>query len=669
MLPTASRPEQQPPWPASVMGMAAILIVSPLHADAMNVFELGTVVVQGKRSTTNEKGERNLTAASMAEFNTDTVGKALSVTPGVALSHNGRNEEAVLIRGFDSRQVPLFLDGIPQYVPYDGYVDLGRFTTFDLAEIRIAKGAASLLYGPNIMGGAINLVTRRPEQEVEFNILTGVASGHERKVAANIGSNQGSWYLQAGGSYLDADHFPLGRGFTDHKTVPTDTGSHRQHAWRTDRKGSIKLGVTPNETDEYVLSYHRQEGQKGNPVYTGTSTRGIRYWQWPYWNKDSLYLISSTALDNDLTFKTRWYRDTYDNKLEAFTDDSYQHQLTNRDLPVTYNDETYGGAMELISRQWPSHELHVAFHYKHDRHRESNPLSATKQYRDQTYSAALEDMIEVNSDWHLRLGASYEVRNAKEADGGLTSNAYATNGLAELTYSLNNELELFGSVAQKTRIPTIKDRYSARMGRALPNPELQPEQARHLEFGIRGEPWHGGQGEAALFYSALSNTIQNVQIESTACRGHVCDQMQNIGRARHRGIELSLEQTLGEQWSTGFAYSFIDRDNMDNPDRPLFNTPRHRLFAHLEYQPSRQWQWQFSAEAEEGRTVAFSGSGGEKHRILSGFMVVNSKLTWTPTENWQFEVGAKNLTDHHYELADGFPMPGRLWFANTGYRF
>ena len=28
---------------------------------------------------------------------------------------------------------PVFLDGIPQYVPYDGYIDFGRFTTFDLA--------------------------------------------------------------------------------------------------------------------------------------------------------------------------------------------------------------------------------------------------------------------------------------------------------------------------------------------------------------------------------------------------------------------------------------------------------------------------------------------------------------------------------------------------------
>jgi len=62
----------------------------------------------------------------------------------------------VSIRGFDSREVPLFIDGIPVYVPYDGYVDLGRFTTADLAAIQVAKGFSSVAYGANTLGGAIS---------------------------------------------------------------------------------------------------------------------------------------------------------------------------------------------------------------------------------------------------------------------------------------------------------------------------------------------------------------------------------------------------------------------------------------------------------------------------------------------------------------------------------
>ena len=78
-----------------------------------------------------------------------------------------RNETTVYVRGFDMRQVPLFIDGIPIYTPYDGYADLGRFTTFDVAEVRVSKGFASVLYGPNALGGAINIVSRRPDGPVD----------------------------------------------------------------------------------------------------------------------------------------------------------------------------------------------------------------------------------------------------------------------------------------------------------------------------------------------------------------------------------------------------------------------------------------------------------------------------------------------------------------------
>lgn len=82
-----------------------------------------------------------------------------------------RNETGVFVRGFDLRQVPLFVDGIPVYVPYDGYADLRRFTTFDVSEIDVAKGFSSALYGPNTLGGAINVVSRRPERSFEGDVL------------------------------------------------------------------------------------------------------------------------------------------------------------------------------------------------------------------------------------------------------------------------------------------------------------------------------------------------------------------------------------------------------------------------------------------------------------------------------------------------------------------
>ncbi|WP_409976677.1 Plug domain-containing protein [Eikenella halliae] len=44
--------------------------------------------------------------------------QALEPLPGVNIDFSGgRNETGLRVRGYDARQVPLFLDGIPQYVP------------------------------------------------------------------------------------------------------------------------------------------------------------------------------------------------------------------------------------------------------------------------------------------------------------------------------------------------------------------------------------------------------------------------------------------------------------------------------------------------------------------------------------------------------------------------
>ncbi len=68
------------------------------------------------------------------------------------------------VRGFDIKHVPIFLDRIPIYVPYDGYPDLGRFSTFDLSEVILSKGFTSVLYGPNTMGCAINMISEHPSK-------------------------------------------------------------------------------------------------------------------------------------------------------------------------------------------------------------------------------------------------------------------------------------------------------------------------------------------------------------------------------------------------------------------------------------------------------------------------------------------------------------------------
>jgi iron complex outermembrane receptor protein len=239
-------------------------------------------------------GVTTVDASEMRTLDAKTVNEALAAAPGVTLYRTGpRNEGAVYIRGFDLRQIPLFIDGIPVYVPYDGYVDLDRFVTDDLSEVRVTKGMTSVLIGPNALGGAINLVTKRPTQLFEglFNVTYG--SGNERAFDANVGTMHPVWYFHGTGSWLESDNFPLAGSF-----VPTGTenGGARDNSARRDGKASAKFAWTPSGKGEYALSYVLQRGRKDDPVYTGSDALvKPRYWQWPDWDKDSVSGLEHAA--------------------------------------------------------------------------------------------------------------------------------------------------------------------------------------------------------------------------------------------------------------------------------------------------------------------------------------------------------------------------------------
>lgn len=309
------------------------------------VFTLGEVSVSSSKISPifNSVGKDQLQI-----FARNDVAQALNLLPGITSSEVGpRNEAMLYLRGFDLRQVPVLIDGVPVYVPYDGYVDLARFTTFDLSDIQISKDYTSVNYGPNAMGGAINLITQRPVGRFELNGATGWQSGGYRS-NLNVGSDLGKFYVQAGVSKYKRDYFPLSKAF--HPTGSED-GGHRDNSYSDDEKVSIKVAYTPGSKSEYAISYAYQHGTKGTPVYAGTDTlnsllKKPRYWRWPKWDKQSLYFLSHTQIDSTQYIKTRIYFDQFINTLDSYDDDTYTSMTKPYAFSSLYNDYTIGGILE-----------------------------------------------------------------------------------------------------------------------------------------------------------------------------------------------------------------------------------------------------------------------------------------------------------------------------------
>ena len=658
-------------------GLALLMLGNATSALAADdpAFTLGEVLVMGSTET-QQADTVSIDLDALRLHDRETVGAALNMAPGVSLSHIGaRNEQMVYVRGFDLRQVPVFIDGIPVYVPYDGYVDLGRFNTFDLARIDVAKGFSSLMYGPNALGGAINLVSRRAAQGFSGDFGGGSSldddgSSSGSRSYGNLAYGTNAWYVQASASLLESDGFPLSDDFTP---TAVEDGGLRDGSDARDQKFSLKFALTPNDSDEYALRYVRQDGEKGNPSYAGT-VPGIRarYWDWPYWNKESLYFLSTTTLGMH-TLKTRVYADTYGNGLYSWDDAS--HASMNRPYAFRsfYDDDTQGASLELASRFSDDNLLRTTLQWKQDTHREHDVGDPWQKYEDNTASIAVENTRRLRDDLTLVAGLGWNKREGKAAEdynpatGITTEFQHASNdGLsaqAGLFWSASESTRVHASIARKNRFATVKDRYSYRMGTAIPNPGLKTEQALHYELGLSHDLGTHWQLTTAVFYSDIEDLIQSVTIAPTACTSSPCSQLQNVGEARSQGMEFGIEGSL-EQLSLGANYTWLDRDNLSNPGVRLTDTPDHTAFAWSSWQFTPQFGLTLSAEGASSRINSTDGA-----QRSAGYATVNLKAVYAFASGLSVEAGIHNLADRNYQISEGFPEAGRSALVQFHYPF
>ena len=169
---------------------------------------------------------QKLRIADLQHYNKTNVVEALNLLSGVSIAQSGgRNETNIRFRGMDSRRTPVYYDGVPIYIPYDGNFDLGRFLTYDIGSISVEKGLVSVKYGANAMGGAVNIVSRSPEKELDINGTSGVGFANGAGVNSyftglNVGTRKDKYYAMVSGSFNKRENFVLSKDFEPTRTQP-----------------------------------------------------------------------------------------------------------------------------------------------------------------------------------------------------------------------------------------------------------------------------------------------------------------------------------------------------------------------------------------------------------------------------------------------------------------
>jgi iron complex outermembrane receptor protein len=114
----------------------------------------------------------------------------------------------IRVQGMEGRYTQLLADGLPLYGGQASSLGILQIPPTDLGQVEVIKGAASALYGASALGGVINLVSRRPGEAFEGELLANATSRGGQDLTAYLSSPLGGGWSASvtGGGHRQSLH-------------------------------------------------------------------------------------------------------------------------------------------------------------------------------------------------------------------------------------------------------------------------------------------------------------------------------------------------------------------------------------------------------------------------------------------------------------------------------
>ena len=588
------------------------------------------------------------------------VAEALQRDPSIFRFRNGRGEQSILMRGFEQRQVLVLMDGVPLYNAYDRMLDLGRIPMGPVNHITLVKGAGSVAYGPNGLGGAINITTRRPG---EGPFLEGEFASSPRddayrfRVGSDMQMNSFAYHLDLGGVIEDGYH--LSDRFTP---TPNEDGEMRNNSDTKNFNVSGKMAWDLSASHQFQAGGFFTKGEWGVPpnVYS----LNPRFWRWNLWEDVNAH-IGHAGRYGAFSMEEMFYTNINTTELDSYDDNSYSTQNTKKAFHSRHEDATYGVTLRpayafdrLFSQGRAYARAWVGARY--DRHEERPTLDAPQtEFSVFTLTIAPEIELQPWDKLSFIAGLQADLEIPEKVEGFDPENNTHVGPMFQVFYKPQEPVFLKFQATERARFPTLKERYSSTLGGRLPNPFLEPETAWNfgLDAGVEKGPV---RMVAGAFYSDVEDLI-----EQTVQPGGV-EQIDNVGGVKYVGTEALLEWKPGLGFLVRANYAFLDYARDDADEARLPYRPAHKGSVELAY----AWRDRVTLS-----TIVWAVSNQDfqdpdtgRWGRLGPYWLWDAFLQGRPIQNLSLWFNVENLLDVDYQNAYGFPEPGRTyWLGIQGH--
>lgn len=605
----------------------ALLVAVPVLAQSQAVGALKEVVVTANRvavPVTDVIADVTLLdRALLDQAGQSSLRDVLAQQPGVQIVSSGgyRSSTGVFLRGATTSQAIVLIDGVRVGSATTGAASFENMPLERIERIEILRGAASALYGPDAVGGVIQIFTRDPVDGVQLAANVGVGSDGQRQVGASvrgradaIGYSLGVSQERASGISVITN--PASFSFNPDKDHFDVTSLDAKLSARLSAQHALTFGLIHSNLD-----YQFDGGAFPNPL--GLTSLTTDAWARP--------VLTTASLKWDAQWLPQWKSSL---TLGHSDDDSVSEYFRLSDgvlnarskFNTTRNQVTWQNDIRLntdvltllAENRTESVDSTTAFTVTH---RDIRSLMA---------SYALN-----RNNWNALLA----LRNDDNSQFG-SFNTWALSG----GYKLMPQLRAVASLGTSFQAPSFNQLYFPGFG----TPTLTPQRNRGGEVGLKYTAGTVSAG-AVVYYNEIEgfiNPATNVQ--------------SSLGVLR--GVTLSLQAQRGDTHYSA-SYDYADPRTRPN-DLRFVRVARHVLNLNLTQrlgQGSVFGELKLSSNREDNN-LSFTGRD-----VLPGYALFNVGANWKLRQDLTLQARVNNLADANYALANGFSTPGRNLFVSLAW--
>lgn len=531
----------------------------------------------------------------------------------------------ISLRGLSggTARLMVMIDGHPQYAGIFGHPISDAYQSFMAERVEVLRGPASVLYGSNAMGGVINIVTRKMQEDgINTNVHIGYGSYNTLETEITNRIRKGRFSSIVSGSYNRTDGHRTDMDFEQYSGY-AKLGYEVTDNWNV--RGDVNLthfnASYPGPASAPLLDADQSitRGMTSLAVenrYEKTSGAVSLFYNWGnHWINDG-YAPSEDETPQDARFNSR------DNMMGVSIFQSAQFFEGNR-ITLGFDWFRYGGR---AWNRYVSGEKAGSISELVDKH--ENELAGYIDLR-QDFSSWLTFNAGLRVDHHSRVGTEWIPQ-------------------AGLAFHLPHAIELKASASKGFRYPILREMYMF----PPQNPDLQPESMWNYEVAFTQRLMNGRLTYGInLFYIDGKNLIQTLSNPNGSGMLN-----QNSGKIENSGVELQAAYRIDSHWSVDGNYSFLHMEN------PVVAAPEHKLYAGANFS-YKKWNISTGLQYLAG---LYTQTDPE---IRKNFMLWNVRASFEFTRWLSIWTRGENLLAQKYEINAGYPMPRATIMAGCNIKF